>query len=204
MFGIVSRVGIHGRIASPTRLAAVNLGFFTYGAEYTCSAPGLFAATLVRPAPRYEPYYTGGQHDPKYQPRLPRPPRHRFPATGRERDDFRCDFRRPAGPNDLCRAYPRKEQGTTRWVQLKWGNARRGFRHIRARRGFSLKTDRYIARTVASGEPTPQGTTTKYEKTYHSRGRSCRYRVIDAGQPKGIISAYVIEPSKRGYVSLCP
>jgi hypothetical protein len=86
-------------------------------------------------------------------------------------------------------------------VLLRHGDSRWGFRHIRRRRGFSAKTDAYIARTVSRGRWEPDKR--RFARTYRGRGRSCTFRVVDAGDPKGIITAYVVEPGEQGPVSLC-
>ena len=201
MFGYASRVSLAGGFGGPTRGAAVYVGGLTYPG-YVCGASGFIVAQLRRPAPPYEKIYHPRSQTNSPQPRLPGLPRVRAPRSGKEPNSFRCDVRRPDGAYDFCRAYPRTEGETTRWVVLRHGDKAWGLRHIERRRGFSAKTDSYIARTVARGEWDPAAK--RFERAYRGRGRKCRYRVVDEGDPKGIITAYVVEPGKQGPVSRCP
>lgn len=200
-FGYASSVRLRGGFAGPTRAAASYVGALAYPG-YTCGSVGFIVATLRRPAPPYEPIYDPRTRRTSIQPRRPRPPRQRFPRSGPERNSFRCDLRRPSRPYDLCRAYPRREGDATRWVLLRHGARTWGFRHIQRRRGFSAKTDAYIAMTVARGSWDPASR--RFERSYRGGGRACKFRVVDTGDPKGVITAYVVGPSRQGPVSLCP
>jgi len=166
---------------------------------------GLLEASLVRAAPSYKysiPAHPGDGQVKRV--RTGRPPAARFPRHGPEANTFRCDFRKPDKPYDLCRAYPRPEAGAIRWVNLRHGTNAFGFRHLQHRRGFSAKTDRYIAATVRAGVPNPDTGAIRWERNYSRAGKTCQFRVVDTGDPKGILTAYVIDGKKQGPVSLCP
>jgi hypothetical protein len=99
---------------------------------------------------------------------------------------------------DLCKVYVTSGRQTN----LLWGNKKFGFRHIRKRHGFSVKTDALIAFTLATRpDPQPNGQTL-YERRFGSGAASCVVRaVVDPNV--GLYTAFVLG-YKDGRFSRCP
>jgi hypothetical protein len=214
--GGFTQASISGAFVTPTLAAGSYRSSFSYY-DYVCTS-GLFGVWVAelkrRPGYSLTPDRAGAEppvvHVPYTEPKAPR--------TGPEPNTFRCAYRqangpgRPDRPFDRCRPYARRKRGVLRLIWLRYGTTRGrrpwGYRHIAAKRGFSAKTDRYIAQTVARGtahqvRKPPQGPSTMFVRTFRGHGRKCDFNVL-TDERHGIITAYRTDAPKLGYVSGCP
>jgi hypothetical protein len=202
--GATTRVRIRGYF-SGSHAAGSYVGNFVLDPRYPCTSLGFWLADLIW-RPRYElpSDRPGGKPLTDVEVPVSTPPK--GPRAGPEPNTFRCDVRKPHRPYDPCRPYRRRGPGGGRIVWLRWGTTQHGgwgFRHIVARRGFSARTDRYIAATLARGRRDPKDRSRIFRR-FKGHGRSCTFRVILGAAAKGIISAYRVDGSKQGNVSGCP
>jgi hypothetical protein len=116
-------------------------------------------------------------------------------VAGPEPNDYSCPYAPNGGPaHVVCYTF---------WGHhLRVGNAKWGFRHIRARRGFSHKTARYLLDTIRHGRKVHEGGGS-YRITRRYT-RKCEIRVVFSDRKDSVITMYRVDPNKKGYFDVCP